>query len=129
MENDRRIDLEQWTRILRELNQEGGFPIAMLTDQYGSPIVGATAPSQKPELPAYTAALIQKTAFQASGRLSSGQTDEIIVYDPDGSRLICRPFRFRDHILFLAVLVPEKERTYRRLMNRTIAAIQRSAHW
>lgn len=128
MENDKRINLEQWSRILQELIQEGGFPIAMLTDQYGAPIVCATSSDEDPELTAYTASLIQKTAFQASGRLSSNQTDEIIVYEPNESRLICRPFPFGNHILFLAVLVPEKERTYRRLMNRTITAIQRLAN-
>jgi hypothetical protein len=70
-------------------------------------------------------ALVQKMAAQVRDQLGMAQTDEISVYDATGQRLVCRPFNAHEHDMILAVLVPNKRQSYRRLTNKTVNAIRR----
>ncbi len=51
-------------------------------------------------------------------------TDEISVFDAEGRRLVCRPFQVQGQDMILAVLVPDKEKKYRRLTNQALVAIR-----
>lgn len=115
-------------RMLATMNKEGNFPIAILTDRQGFPIAAAAAADQDPELQAAVVALIQKTAAQVQTQLGMAQTDEISLFDKDGRRLVCRPFSVNNHDMILAVLVPDRHQTYRRLTNNTVAAIKNQWH-
>jgi hypothetical protein len=53
------------------------------------------------------------------------QTDEISLFDTKGRRLVCRPFSANGHNLILAVLVPDKQQSYRRLTNTAVNAIRK----
>lgn len=112
-------------RLLEEMNTQGDFPIAVLTDRHGFPIAAAASPGQDPDTQSAVVALVQKTAVQVRRQLGMTQTDEISVYDTAGRRLVCRPFNANEHDMILAVLVPDKKKSYRRLTNKTITAIQR----
>ncbi|MCB0164340.1 MAG: roadblock/LC7 domain-containing protein [Anaerolineae bacterium] len=112
-------------RLLGVMNEEGGFPIAVLTDRHGFPIASAAAPDQNPDIQSAVVALIQKTASQVSNQLGMARTDEISLYDAEGRQLVCRPFEAKGHEMILAVLVPNKQQSYRRLTNRAVTAIQR----
>jgi predicted regulator of Ras-like GTPase activity (Roadblock/LC7/MglB family) len=112
-------------RILAEMNKKGNFPIAVVADRQGFPIASATTPGQDPETQSAVVALIQKTAAQARDQLGMAQTDEISMYDTEGRRLVCRPFSANKHDLILAVLVPDRNQSYRRLTNTAVNAIRR----
>ena len=111
--------------LLADLNKEGGFPIAILTDRQGFPIASAAAPGQDPQSQAAVVALIQKTASQARDQLGMAQTDEISVFDTSGQRLVCRPFRVDGQDMILAVMVPKRDQSYRRLTNKAVDAVRR----
>jgi predicted regulator of Ras-like GTPase activity (Roadblock/LC7/MglB family) len=112
--------------VLEDMNEQGGFLISLLTDQQGFPIASAAAPGQDPQSQAAVVALIQKTAARVQTELGMTQTDEISLFDAAGRRLVCRPFNIRGHDLILAVLVPDKNQSYRRLTNNAVTAIQHS---
>lgn len=111
--------------LLAEMNEQGGFPVAILTDRHGFPIASAADPGQDPETQAAVVALVQKTAVQVRDQLGMAQTDEISLFAADGQRLVCRPFSANSHDLILAVLVPDKQKSYRRLTTQTVNAIRR----
>lgn len=112
-------------KLLANMNEEGGFPVAVLTDRHGFPIASAAGPGQDPEMKSAVVALIQKTATQVSSQLGMAQTDEISLFDTEGRRLVCRPFNANGHDMILAILVPDKNQSYRRLTNQAVTAIQR----
>ena len=112
-------------QLLAEMNKQGGFPIAIVTDRHGFPLASAAAPGQDADTQSAVVALVQKTATQASDQLGMAQTDEISLFDTEGRRLVCRPFTINDQNLILAVLVPNRHQTYRRLTNKTVSAIKR----
>lgn len=111
-------------KLLAELNQKGGFPISVLADRHGFPLASACAAGQDPDKQAAVVALVQKTARQASTQLGLAATDEISLYDAQGQRLVCRPFEAEGHEMILAVLVTDRNKTYRRLTTQVIRAIQ-----
>ena len=111
-------------RVLAEMNSKGNFPIAVITDRHGFPIASAAAPDQDPNIQSAVVALVQKTAIQASNQLGMSQTDEISLYDTEGRRLVCRPFSANGHNLILAVLIPDKKLSYRRLTNEAVHSIK-----
>ncbi len=113
------------SKILEEMNQKGGFPIAVLTDREGFPIASASAEDHDPIMQAAVVAMIQKVTTQARAQLGMSLTDEIVLHDKDGRSLVCRPFEANEHNLVLAVVVPQKDQSYRRLTNQAVAAIQR----
>lgn len=111
-------------RLLAEMNQQGGFSIAVLTDRHGLPIASAAAPGQNPDIQSAVVAMVQKAAAQASDQLGLAQTDEISLYDTKGQRLVCRPLSINGHDMILAVLVPDRNKSYRRLTNQAVSAIR-----
>ena len=114
-------------QILTTMNKQGGFPIAVLTDRHGFPIASAAAPGEDPDTQSAVVALVQKTAVQVSQQLGMAQTDEISLYDTNGRRLVCRPFNANSHDMILAVVVPNKKQSYRRLTNAAVNSIRQ--HW
>jgi predicted regulator of Ras-like GTPase activity (Roadblock/LC7/MglB family) len=111
-------------RLLAEMNQQGGFPIAVITDRHGFPIASAAASGQDPDTQAAVVALVQKTAAQVQRQLGFAPTDEITLFDAGGRRLVCRPFKANEHDLILAVIVPDRSQNYRRLTNKAVNAIK-----
>ncbi|HFE66265.1 MAG TPA: hypothetical protein ENJ93_03295 [Chloroflexi bacterium] len=116
----------QLSDILAEMNREGGFSIAIVTDRNGFPVAAAAAPGEDPDTQSAVVALVQKTAAQARHQLGMAQTDEISLYDADGQRLVCRPFSVNEYDMILAVRIPNKKQSYRRLTNRAIREIKKS---
>lgn len=110
--------------LLIEMNQEGDFSISILTDRQGFPIASAAQPGQDPDVQAAVVALVQKTGVQARQQLGMAQTDEISLYDAEGQRLVCRPFDANGHDMILAVRIPNRHQSYRRLTNRVITQVR-----
>ncbi len=111
-------------QLLEGMNAAGGFPIAVLADRDGLPIASATAVAEDADRQSAIVALIQRTAVQVQERLGLAETDEISLFDAEGRRLVCRPFEVDGNKMILAVLVPDKEKKYRRLTNHAVAAIR-----
>lgn len=114
------------SELLATMNEKGSFPISVLTDRQGFPIASAASPGQDPDTQSAVVALVQKTASQASNQLGMSATDEISLYDTEGRRLVCRPFNANGHDMILAVLIPNRNQSYRRLTNQTVSAIRKS---
>ena len=111
--------------LLMKMNEEGGFPVSVLTNRQGFSIASAVAPDQDPEKHSAVVALVQKTALQVREQLEMAKTDEISLFDTDGQRLVYRPFDTNGHNLILAVIIPDRHTCYRRLTNKTVNAIRR----
>ncbi len=112
------------TQVLTHMNAAGGFPIAVLTDRDGLPIASATTLGEDTDRQSAIVALVQRTAVQVEERLGLAETDEISVFDAEGKRLVCRPFEIKGQKMILAVLVPDKDKKYRRLTNHALAALR-----
>ena len=110
--------------VLENMNIAGKFSIAVITDRQGLPIASAASPGEDPETQSAVVALIQKTAAHLRTQLGMAQTDEIALYDQSGRRLICRPFTVNNHDMILAVVIPNKKQSYRRLTNQAVTAIR-----
>ena len=114
------------SEILKEMNEAGGFSVAVLTDQEGFPLASAALEGNDPEIQAAVVALIQKTAAQATNQMGIGQTDEITLFDGEGNRLVCRPFEVNGHQLILAVRIDDRHKAYRRLTNQAIRKVSQT---
>jgi predicted regulator of Ras-like GTPase activity (Roadblock/LC7/MglB family) len=112
-------------KLLAEMNRENGFPISVLTDLNGLPIAAATQNGLDPERQSAVVAMVQKMAAQVGKQLGMAEADEISLFDANGQRLVCRPFNTKSHDLILAVIVPERQRSYRRITNQTISEIRK----
>jgi predicted regulator of Ras-like GTPase activity (Roadblock/LC7/MglB family) len=116
----------QLSDILAEMNREGEFSIAVITDRQGFPLASAAAPGEDPDTQSAVVALVQKTAVQVHQQLGMAQADEISLFDADGQRLVCRPFSANGYDMILAVRIRNKKQSYRRLTNRAIREIKQS---
>ena len=114
------------SEILQEMNEAGGFSIAVLTDRHGFPLASAAGQGNDAETQSAVVALIQKTASQATSQMGIGQTDEITLFDNEGNRLVCRPFDVNGHQLILAVRIDDRHKAYRRLTNQAIRKISQA---
>ncbi len=110
--------------VLAEMNATGQFLMSLLADKHGFLIAAATAPGETAEYQSAVVALVQKTALQAHQQLGLAATDEIALNDAHGQRLICRPFAANGHEMILAILIPGREQSYRRLTNKAIGEIK-----
>ena len=116
----------QLSEILQEMNEAGGFSIAVLTDRHGFPLASAAGQGNDPDTQSAVVALIQKTASQATSQMGIGQTDEITLFDNEGNRLVCRPFDVNGYQLILAVRIDDRHKAYRRLTNQAIRKISQA---
>ncbi len=120
----------QLDRLLAYQNEEGKFPISILTDIQGLTIASATM-GMDPERQSAVVAFAQKIAIQAGKQLGMAEADELSFYDTAGQHLICRPFVIDGHRLILAAIAPDRNQSYRRVTNHTISEIRRiwKAYW
>lgn len=118
-------------RLLAKLNDEGGFAISVLTDAQGLAIAAASRDGLDPERQSAIVALVQKTIVQVGRRLGMAETEEVSMFTADGQRLVCRPFKTDSHDLILAITIPDKKQSYRRLTSQAISEIRRiwSQYW
>lgn len=111
-------------QLLTEMNLEGDFPMAVLADRDGFPIAAVAGDDQDPEKQSALVALVQRAVMQAQSQLGMAETDEFSLFDARGTRWVCRPFWAGEQMMILAILVPDKQQSYRRVTTRTIRAIQ-----
>ena len=114
----------QLNSLLTQINSEGQFPISVLTDFQGLAIAWAASTKMNPERQSAVVAFIQKAAVQVSRQLGMADTDEISFYDINGQHLVCRPFQVDQYGLILAVIVPNRDHSYRRATNRAVREIR-----
>lgn len=85
-------------QLLTEMNERGGFPITVLTDQHGFHIASAATPGEDHKMQSAVVALVQKTAAQVRQQLDTAQTDEISCMIPRGNAWCVGPLTPRDAI-------------------------------
>lgn len=124
MDGQTNSGLDELSRLLNKINEQGGFSMSILTDRQGFSIASTATDEHKPDIKAATVAVVNKMLTQAREQLDMSPTDEIVLRSTDGQRLICRPFSVQGHDLILAVLVPGREKPYRKLMNQTLRDIE-----
>ncbi len=114
----------QMNRLLAEMNQEGGFPISVLTDAQGLTIASSAGDGLDPECHSAVAAFLQKAVLQVSRQLGMVAADEICFSDTSGRYFVCRLFTVNDQGLILAALSPDKQHAYRRVTNHALSRIR-----
>jgi hypothetical protein len=122
---DQQSGSDRMNSLLARMNEEGGFPISVLSDAQGLTIAFAAAPNRDPERQSAAVAYMQKAAATVSRQLGMTEPDEISFYDSTGLRLVCRPFDMEDYRLILAVLVPGRNQSYRRATNYVMQEVRR----
>jgi len=115
----------QLNSLLAQMNDEGGFPISVLTDSQGLTIAWAATRGLDPERQSAVVAFMQKSVLQVSKQLGMAEADEISFYDTNGQHLVCRPFNVDNYGLILAVLVPVRDISYRRVTNHAVNKIHK----
>jgi predicted regulator of Ras-like GTPase activity (Roadblock/LC7/MglB family) len=119
------------TRVLQQMNQEGGFPISVLTDSQGLPIASAAQKGMNADRQSAVVAFIQKTATQVSKQLGLSGSEEISLLDSEGMHLICRFFKVYEYDLILSVMISHRNTSYRRITSNAIRRIAEiwSEYW
>jgi|SRR5271157_2565023 len=115
----------QLNSLLARLNDEGGFPISVLADSQGLTIAWSATHGLDPERQSAAVAFMQKSVLQVSKQLGMAEADEISFSDTNGQHLVCRLFHVNNYRLILAVLVPERDRSYRRATNQAVNEIHK----
>jgi predicted regulator of Ras-like GTPase activity (Roadblock/LC7/MglB family) len=111
-------------QFLADMSDKGGFPVAVVTDAQGLAIASACRDGRDTDRHSAVVASVQKMAAQVARQLDLGTTDEITMNTESGQRLVCRPFQVNGHELILAVIVPERDASYRRATNQIINEIR-----
>jgi predicted regulator of Ras-like GTPase activity (Roadblock/LC7/MglB family) len=114
---------EELNQLLITMNQEGGFPISILTDSQGLAIASAAGGGMNADKQSAVVAFIQKTAVQVCKQIGFTSSEEISLFDKDGKHLICRSFKVKDFNLILSVMVPDRSTSYRHITSTTIKKI------
>jgi predicted regulator of Ras-like GTPase activity (Roadblock/LC7/MglB family) len=119
------------TQLLTEMNQEGNFLVSLLADQNGLPIVFAAGDGYDAEKQSATIAMVKKSIAQNEKRLGISAAREINIVDEDGHLLICRSFTANNNDLTLAVLMDNRQQSYRRSTTKAMNQIIRiwKKHW
>ena len=115
----------QLNNLLANMNIQEDFPISILTDAQGLTIAWAASEGIDPERQSAVVAFVQKTAVQVSRQLGMASTDEISLFDANGQKLVCRPFTIDNDTMILAVMVADRNNSYRRVTNHAIHEIRR----
>ena len=110
-------------QLLASLNEEGGFPISILTDTQGLAIASAAKDGMNADKQSAVVAFIQKTAVQVSKQLGFSGSEEISLVDTEGKHLVCRSFKVKNFDLILSVMVPDRSIPYRRMTSKAIKRI------
>lgn len=114
------------TDIMQSLNDRGNFVISVLTDETGLLLASSDQNPDTSEMQSAVGAQVQGLVQRVVGHLSMAEPEEIALNDVQGKRLVCRPFQVRDATVILAVLIPTKGQTYRKVMNQAIRAIRQT---
>ena len=120
-----RSGAEQLNKLLADMNFKEDYPISVLTDAQGLTVAWAANQGMDPERQSAVVAFVQKTAVQVSKQLGMASTDEISLFDMNGQKLVCRPFTIDGTTLILAVMVADRNTSYRRATNHAIYEIRR----
>ncbi len=115
----------QINNLLVEMNRDGDFPISVLADAQGLPIAWAASEEIDPERQSAVVAMVQKAAAQASKQLGMDAADEVSFSDASGHGFVCRVFEADSHRLILAVVLPDRDHSYRRATNHAVSEIRR----
>ena len=114
------------TNVLFDMNNNGKFPLSILTDKDGLPIVSAANDGAVPERQAAVIGFIRKTSLQVSKLLGWTELEEITYSFSNGYILVNRPFNVKDMQLTLATIVTDKQVPYRDVMTLAITEIQKA---
>jgi predicted regulator of Ras-like GTPase activity (Roadblock/LC7/MglB family) len=112
--------------ILHQMNQQGGFSITVLTDENGFPIASSDEMDESSEVQAAVVAQIQKVIVKVQNHLDMAEPEELSLNDVNGRKLVCRSFQAGESRVILAVLIPSRDKTYRRLMNQAVRSVQKT---
>ncbi len=111
--------------ILKNLVHDGEFSIAVLTDRNGLPIASSDGDQDASEAQSAVVAQIQNVVIRALGNISMSAPDEVSLNDVDGRKMVCRQFSGGDGVVYLAVVIPNRTKPYRKVMNQAIRSIQK----
>ncbi|HEX2980743.1 MAG TPA: roadblock/LC7 domain-containing protein [Anaerolineaceae bacterium] len=112
--------------LLINLNNQGGFSVTVLTDHNGFPIASSARNGSDSDTQAAVVSQVRKVAGQVRDQLGMAAAEEFSMNDVNGKKLICRSFPIGDQEYILAILIPNRDKSYRRLTTLTIRAIQNS---
>ncbi len=112
-------------KIFSQYKLEGGFSSIILTDDSGLPIISSGDDSEDADNTAATVSRIQQTILQTKDHLNMTQLEEVALNDSNGKQLVIRPFNTKSGLMFLAVILPGKMISYKRIMKKVISKISR----
>lgn len=113
--------------MLNDLNRESGFPIAVIANSDGLVVATSSSNGFDPQRQSAVVGKVREIASLVTSQLRLGTTDEIMINDDSGQRLVCRPFSIGDREFVLAVMIPLRRQSYRRVTNTLIREIRK--HW
>lgn len=114
------------TNVLFDMNNTGKFPLSILTDKDGLPIVSAANDGTVPEKQAAVIGFVRKTSLQVSKLLDWPDLAEISYTFANGHVLVSRPFYVKENQLTLAVIATDPKIQYREIMSLAITEIQKA---
>lgn len=113
--------LSNFSEILEEMNQEGGFDRSVLATSEGLPI--ASCPMQPDhELASAMIAMLQQVGVETQDNLNLAAVDEVTIRTEDQMHLVCRRIQSGSDWICLCALVPAGA-YYRRATNRAVRRI------
>ncbi len=125
MGNETQLQYAALADILKTLASEQEFSLAVLTDRNGLPIASSDGDQDASEAQSAVVAQIQNVVIRALGNISMSTPDEISLNDVSGRKLVCRQFPGGDGAVYLAVVIPDRKKSYRKAMNLAIRSLQK----
>ena len=112
--------------ILKKMRQEGNFSFCVLIDKDGFQVASSANDPLDLDRKAATIALIQRTIEQVQRHMQMTSPQEVVIFDSSGQRLVCRLFQIQQYPMILACIVPDRNQSYRKIMNKAIREIHQN---
>jgi predicted regulator of Ras-like GTPase activity (Roadblock/LC7/MglB family) len=120
--NSSGANITPFSKILEEMNQEGGFARSVLATSEGLPI--ASCPMQPDhELASAMIAMLGQVSAETQDYLDLAAVDEVTIRTEDQKHLVCRRIQSGNDWICLCALVPAGS-YYRRATNRAVRRIK-----
>lgn len=111
--------------LLSEMAAKGEFTTAVITDQNGLLIASSDGDMEACESQSAAIAQLQGFVQRAVDHLNMDAPEEVSFNDTSGRKMVCRSFPVDQAVMYLAVIVPSKFKSHRKLMNQAIRAVQK----
>ncbi|UCE09755.1 MAG: hypothetical protein JSW61_12400 [Candidatus Thorarchaeota archaeon] len=119
-----RPDYSALTKVLEEMNKEGGFYASVLSRDDGWPMANAVAPRTNPDVVAAMSGYVASTVERMRKDLELGEVKDIVVRCSAGKAVIRKIGSRDEQTLLVAAIMPKSVRYHSRAIGKGATTIR-----